>query len=216
MVRTVSASRASAGIGLWSMPDRVKRCRYRTTTSRGSRYDPRMKNHELHRGRLVDHIGLVVKDLAASKRFYTAAFDVLGIPLGGETAEDFWFDELFVSSQASKEAQGKLTGRDPPRIPGAGPRHRRPLPPRGARRRRPRQRRARRACLPSGLLRGFRARPGRQQHRSRLPRRGEALGRFGEDHLRRLRRPSRATRRPASPRSVICASSSSSPSWMSK
>jgi catechol 2,3-dioxygenase-like lactoylglutathione lyase family enzyme len=70
-----------------------------------------MKNYELHRGRLVDHIGLVVKDLAASKRFYTAALDALGIPLGGERPEDFWFDELFVSSQGSKEAQGKLTGR---------------------------------------------------------------------------------------------------------
>ena len=70
-----------------------------------------MKNYELHRGRLIDHIQLVVKDLAASKRFYTAAFDVLGIPLGGEAPEDFWFDELFVSSQGSKEAQGKLTGR---------------------------------------------------------------------------------------------------------
>ena len=53
-----------------------------------------MQNYELHRGRLVDHIGLVVKDLAASKRFYTAALDALGIPLGGEKPEDFWFDEL--------------------------------------------------------------------------------------------------------------------------
>ena len=70
-----------------------------------------MKNNELHRGRLLDHIGLVVKDLAASKRFYTAALDALGIPLGGEAPEDFWFDELFVSGQGSKEAQGKLTGR---------------------------------------------------------------------------------------------------------
>ncbi|HEX6156127.1 MAG TPA: VOC family protein [Burkholderiales bacterium] len=70
-----------------------------------------MQTQELHRGRLVDHIQLVVKDLAASKRFYRAAFDALGIPLGGEAAEHFWFDELFVSSQGSKEAQGKLTGR---------------------------------------------------------------------------------------------------------
>jgi len=70
-----------------------------------------MQTQELHRGRLVDHIQLVVKDLAASKRFYRAAFDVLGIPLGGEAAEHFWFDELFVSSQGSKEALGKLTGR---------------------------------------------------------------------------------------------------------
>jgi lactoylglutathione lyase len=67
---------------------------------------------ELHRGRLMDHIGLVVKDLAASKRFYKAAFDVLGIPLGGEAAEHFWFDELFISSQDdTTDALGKLTGR---------------------------------------------------------------------------------------------------------
>ena len=70
-----------------------------------------MENYGLHRGRLLDHIGLVVKDLAASKRFYVAAFDALGIPLGGEAPEDFWFDGLFVSSQGSKEAQGRLTGR---------------------------------------------------------------------------------------------------------
>jgi catechol 2,3-dioxygenase-like lactoylglutathione lyase family enzyme len=70
-----------------------------------------MDIQELYRGRLIDHLQLVVKDLAASKRFYMAAFEVLGIPLGGHSAEHFWFDELFVSSQASPEAQGKLTGR---------------------------------------------------------------------------------------------------------
>jgi catechol 2,3-dioxygenase-like lactoylglutathione lyase family enzyme len=66
---------------------------------------------ELHRGRLIDHVQLVVKDLAASKRFYTAAFEVLGIALGGEAKEHFWADELFVSSKDSKEALGALTGR---------------------------------------------------------------------------------------------------------
>ena len=66
---------------------------------------------ELHRGRLIDHIQLVVKDLAASKRFYSAAFGVLGIPLAGEAADYFWADELFVSTQDSKSAQGKPTGR---------------------------------------------------------------------------------------------------------
>ena len=70
-----------------------------------------METQELHRGRLIDHIGLVVKDLAASKRFYVAAFDVLGIPLGGEAKEHFWFDELFISTRASPDAAGKLTGR---------------------------------------------------------------------------------------------------------
>ena len=66
---------------------------------------------ELHRGRLIDHIQLVVKDLAASKRFYAAAFDVLGIPMGGEGSDYFWADELFVSSKDSRAAQGVLTGR---------------------------------------------------------------------------------------------------------
>jgi catechol 2,3-dioxygenase-like lactoylglutathione lyase family enzyme len=70
-----------------------------------------LETQELHRGRLIDHIQLVVKDLAASKRFYMAAFEVLGIPLGGEAKEHFWVDELFISSQGSKESLGKLTGR---------------------------------------------------------------------------------------------------------
>jgi catechol 2,3-dioxygenase-like lactoylglutathione lyase family enzyme len=42
-----------------------------------------MKTQELHRGRLIDHVQLVVKDLSASKTFYGAIFDVLGIPMGG-------------------------------------------------------------------------------------------------------------------------------------
>ena len=70
-----------------------------------------METHELHRGRLIDHIQLVVKDIAASKRFYAAAFGALGIPMGGEAPDHFWADELFVSSQDSKAAQGTLTGR---------------------------------------------------------------------------------------------------------
>jgi catechol 2,3-dioxygenase-like lactoylglutathione lyase family enzyme len=70
-----------------------------------------METHELHRGRLIDHVQLVVKDLAASKRFYAAAFGALGIPMGGEGADYFWADELFVSSKDSKAASGELTGR---------------------------------------------------------------------------------------------------------
>nr|WP_294814095.1 VOC family protein [uncultured Sphingomonas sp.] len=65
---------------------------------------------ELHRGRLIDHIQLVVRDLAASRRFYEAVFDVLGIPIGGSADDYFWADELFVSSADSEAAQGKLTG----------------------------------------------------------------------------------------------------------
>jgi lactoylglutathione lyase len=70
-----------------------------------------METQELHRGRLIDHIQLVVKDLAASKRFYSAVFKVLDIPIGGEGEDFFWVDELFVSSKDSKAAQGVVTGR---------------------------------------------------------------------------------------------------------
>ena len=70
-----------------------------------------METMELHRGRLIDHIQLVVKDIAASKRFYRAVFDVLKIPLGGEEADHIWADELFISTKESKAAVGELTGR---------------------------------------------------------------------------------------------------------
>lgn len=70
-----------------------------------------METEELHRGRLIDHVQLVVADLAASRRFYEAVFGALGIPLGGEGEGYFWADELFVSSADSPAAQGRLTGR---------------------------------------------------------------------------------------------------------
>ncbi|WP_457443879.1 VOC family protein [Roseateles sp. P5_E4] len=70
-----------------------------------------METQELHRGRLVDHIQLVVRDLAASQRFYEAVFKALDIPLGGTGEGFFWADELFVSTADSKAAQGQLTGR---------------------------------------------------------------------------------------------------------
>lgn len=70
-----------------------------------------METQELHRGRLIDHIQLVVRDLAASKAFYTAVFEVLEVPMGGTADDYFWADELFVSTADSQAAQGKLTGR---------------------------------------------------------------------------------------------------------
>ncbi|UVK37743.1 VOC family protein [Mesorhizobium sp. AR10] len=66
---------------------------------------------ELHRGRLIDHIQLVVKDLPASRRFYEAVFKVLDIPIGGAAEDYFWADEMFVSTADSQAATGKLTGR---------------------------------------------------------------------------------------------------------
>lgn len=70
-----------------------------------------METHELHRGRLIDHVQLVVRDLPASQKFYTAILETLGVPLGGTGDGFFWADELFVSTRDSKAAQGELTGR---------------------------------------------------------------------------------------------------------
>lgn len=70
-----------------------------------------METQELYRGRLIDHVQLVVSDLNASKKFYTAVLSALNIELGGEGEGYFWADEIFVSSQNSPAAQGKLTGR---------------------------------------------------------------------------------------------------------
>ncbi|UUX95609.1 VOC family protein [Aquabacterium sp. J223] len=70
-----------------------------------------METSELHRGRLIDHLQLVVRDLGASRRFYEAVLGVLGVPLGGSAETYFWADELFVSSADSEAAQGRLTGR---------------------------------------------------------------------------------------------------------
>ena len=70
-----------------------------------------MEAQELHRGRLIDHLQLVVADLAAAKHFYLAVLKALDIPLGGEGPDFFWADELFISSKDSRAAQGHLTGR---------------------------------------------------------------------------------------------------------
>jgi catechol 2,3-dioxygenase-like lactoylglutathione lyase family enzyme len=70
-----------------------------------------MERQELHRGRLIDHVQLVVRDLDAAQRFYSAIFDVLGIPVGGKGEGFFWADEFCVSTRESPAAQGVVTGR---------------------------------------------------------------------------------------------------------
>lgn len=70
-----------------------------------------METQLLHRGRLIDHIQLVVADLKASRAFYGALLEVLDVPIGGEAEDYFWADELFVSTADSEAALGKLTGR---------------------------------------------------------------------------------------------------------
>ena len=70
-----------------------------------------MEANKLYRGRLIDHIQLVVGDLPKSQRFYAAVFEVLGIPIAGQGDSYFYADELFVSSRNSPAAAGELTGR---------------------------------------------------------------------------------------------------------
>ncbi|MGH8853738.1 MAG: VOC family protein [Telluria sp.] len=70
-----------------------------------------METMELHRGRMIDHVQLVVRDLAASRSFYDAIFKALEVPLGGTGDTYFWYDELFISSVDNEAAQGEPTGR---------------------------------------------------------------------------------------------------------
>lgn len=70
-----------------------------------------MSTQQRHRGRLIDHVGLCVRDIAASKAFYGAVFEVLQIPLGGSDQHNIWADELFIGSRESSEGSGQLTGR---------------------------------------------------------------------------------------------------------
>ena len=51
-----------------------------------------------HLGRLIDHVHLVVSDLAASRRFYAAVLGALGRELTWTGDDSFACDELYVSS----------------------------------------------------------------------------------------------------------------------
>ena len=70
-----------------------------------------METQSLHRGRLIDHIHLVVRHLDASRTFYDAVFGALGLRIEGEGPGFFWIDELFVSAAGSAADQGVPTGR---------------------------------------------------------------------------------------------------------
>jgi catechol 2,3-dioxygenase-like lactoylglutathione lyase family enzyme len=52
---------------------------------------------EFHRGRLVDHVHVRVRDLEASRRFYRAALGALGLEIQSADGA-FWSDELYVSA----------------------------------------------------------------------------------------------------------------------
>lgn len=59
---------------------------------------------EAHAGRLFDHLHLRVRDVEASKRFYSTALEQLGLGITEEG--DGWFaaDELFVSGNGQPTA----------------------------------------------------------------------------------------------------------------
>jgi catechol 2,3-dioxygenase-like lactoylglutathione lyase family enzyme len=70
-----------------------------------------LETQELHRGRLIDHLQLVVADFPAAKHFYQAVLKALDVPIGGEEKDFFWADEFVVSTKDSAAAQGHVTGR---------------------------------------------------------------------------------------------------------
>jgi catechol 2,3-dioxygenase-like lactoylglutathione lyase family enzyme len=70
-----------------------------------------METNKLYRGRLIDHVQLVVSDIAKSKRFYAALFETLGVPFGMQGDDHFQVDELFVSQKGSKHSSGAAPGR---------------------------------------------------------------------------------------------------------
>ena len=53
---------------------------------------------QVHRGRLIDHVHLIARDIAAARRFYAAALGALGRRVEGDSEHYFWSDELFVST----------------------------------------------------------------------------------------------------------------------
>jgi catechol 2,3-dioxygenase-like lactoylglutathione lyase family enzyme len=59
---------------------------------------------EIHKGRLLDHVHLRVRDVDASRRFYRAITEALGIPFFNESESHFSVDELFVSDDGEPTA----------------------------------------------------------------------------------------------------------------
>lgn len=57
---------------------------------------------EMRRGRLIDHVQLRTKDLAASRRFYSALMEVLGIEIVTDDCY-FFFDEVWVDEGKPEE-----------------------------------------------------------------------------------------------------------------
>lgn len=66
---------------------------------------------KMHRGRLIDHLQIIVDDIEAARTFYTAIFETLAIPIGESEADHLWADEIYISTADSPAAAGEVTGR---------------------------------------------------------------------------------------------------------
>ena len=128
---------------------------------------------------MLDHITIAVADFARSKAFYEAALKPLGLSVVMAVTAEETGGEAYAGFRRRREAVlldrigSQAERRDPCRLRRRHARRGRRLPSRGARRRRPGQRRAGpEAALPRQLLRRFRPRSRRQQHRGGLPQAG--------------------------------------------
>ena len=68
---------------------------------------------EAHAGRLLDHVHLRVADLEASKRFYEAVLQALGLELSRDRNDSFAADELFVTADGPPTANLHLAFQAP-------------------------------------------------------------------------------------------------------
>jgi catechol 2,3-dioxygenase-like lactoylglutathione lyase family enzyme len=59
-------------------------------------------------GRLIDHVGLRVPDLEASRRFYAACMQAIGIPFLVDEPDRFAIDEFYVDA-ADREPAGQVS-----------------------------------------------------------------------------------------------------------
>ena len=135
-----------------------------------------MEAQQLHRGRLIDHVSLIARDLEATKRFYAAVLAVLGRTIEGEGENYFWSDEIFVApTRWQPPVQRMFTWRFKRRIARPSIASMRPRSQPEARITASRV--SARSITP--IIRSIRNRSGRQQHRGRVSRAGEKVGGVG-------------------------------------
>jgi catechol 2,3-dioxygenase-like lactoylglutathione lyase family enzyme len=70
---------------------------------------------EHHAGRLIDHVHIRVRDLEASKRFYKAVLEAVGLGLTYEGESAFGADELWVSDDGEPTDRVHLAFQAPDR-----------------------------------------------------------------------------------------------------